>query len=79
VVANAYKTYQLRGYASLRHVARKFKVPANILEEINGIDKNKRLFPKTVVYLPFREDHTKKHELYADLYEKPRKFCNASP
>jgi membrane-bound lytic murein transglycosylase D len=73
VVANAYKTYQLRGYASLRHVARKFKVPANILEEINGIDKNKRLFPKTVVYLPFREDHTKKHELYADLYEKPRR------
>jgi membrane-bound lytic murein transglycosylase D len=73
VVANSYKTYQLRGYASLKHVGRKFKVPTKILEEINGIPASKRLFPKTTVYLPFREDHTKKHRLYADLYEKPRK------
>ena len=25
------------------------------------------------MYLPFRDDHTKKHQLYADLYERPRK------
>ena len=73
VKATDYKTYQLRGYAELRHVARKFKVPKGILSKINDIPANKRLFPKTVVYLPFRNDHTKKNDLYADLYEKPRK------
>lgn len=73
VVAKDYKTYQLKGYASLYHVGRKFKIPTNVLAEINNLDPKKRLFPKTVVYLPFRNDHTKKHSLYADLYEKPRR------
>ena len=74
VAATDYKVYQLRGYASLHHVGRKFKVPANVLAQINGMDAKKRLFPKTAVYLPFRDDHKpKKHGLYSDLYEKPRK------
>jgi len=75
-IANAtdYKIYQLRGYASLKHVGRKFKVPSTVLAEINDMSANKRLFPKTAVYLPFREDHRpRKNGLYADLYEKPRK------
>lgn len=74
VIAQDYKTYQLRGYASLVQVGRKFKVPAKILSQINDIPAKKKLFPKTVVYLPFRADHTgRKHRLYSDLYEKPRK------
>lgn len=74
VKATDYKVYQLRGYASLYHVGRKFKVPTKVLAEINDMDPKKRLFPKTAVYLPFRDDHrAKKHKLYADLYEKPRK------
>lgn len=74
VKANNYKIYELRGYASLKHVGRKFKVPHDVLSEINDMSANKRLFPKTAVYLPFREDHTpKKNNLYADLFEKPRK------
>lgn len=73
VVATDYKVYQLKGYASLRHVGRKFKVPSKVLSQLNKIEANKRLFPKTVVYLPFRDDHSRKNNLYADLYEKPRK------
>lgn len=74
VKATDYKVYQLKGYASLYHVGRKFKVPSKVLEQINGMSSQKRLFPKTAVYLPFREDHRpKKNNLYADLYEKPRK------
>jgi membrane-bound lytic murein transglycosylase D len=73
VKATDYKTYQLRGYAKLSQVAKKFKVPKGILSKINDIPANKKLFPKTVVYLPFRNDHTKSHRLYTDLYEKPRK------
>lgn len=74
VAATDYKVYQLRGYASLHHVGRKFKVPSEALAQINGMDAKKRLFPKTAVYLPFRNDHKpRKNNLYTDLYEKPRK------
>jgi membrane-bound lytic murein transglycosylase D len=73
VIARDYKVYQLRGYASLKQVGRRFKVPSKILEQINEIPANKRLFPKTAVYLPFRNDHSRKNRLYSDLYEKPRK------
>lgn len=74
VYASDYMPYQLKGYANLQHVGRKFKVPADVLSEINGYGKNKKLFPKTVVLLPFRKNHQpRKNHLYADLYEKPRK------
>ena len=74
VIAKDYKVYQLRGYASLKHVGRKFKVPTKVLSQLNDIPANKRLFPKTAVYLPFRADHNgRKNRLYSDLYEKPRK------
>ena len=74
VMATNYKIYQLRGYASLYHVGRKFKVPSKVLAQINDMPAKKRLFPKTAVYLPFREDHApRKNRLYADLYEKPRR------
>lgn len=74
VIAKDYKVYQLRGYASLHQVARKFKVPAKVLSQLNDIAIGKKLFPKTAIYLPFRSDHKrKKNRLYSDLYEKPRK------
>jgi membrane-bound lytic murein transglycosylase D len=74
VVATDYKVYQLRGHASLYNVGRKFKVPTKVLSELNNIPNRKSLAPKTVVLLPFRNDHKqKKHRLYTDLYEKPRK------
>jgi len=73
VKANNYKAYQLKGYANLKQVGRKFKVPNKVLAMLNDMPLNKKLFPKTAVYLPFRMDHTKKHNLYTDLYEKPRK------
>jgi membrane-bound lytic murein transglycosylase D len=74
VQATDYMPYQLRGYATLQHVSRKFKVPADVLSELNGIGEKKRLYPKTVVLLPFRKTHEpRKNYLYVDLYERPRK------
>ena len=55
VKATDYKVYQLKGYASLYHVGRKFKVPSKVLEQINGMSSQKRLFPKTAVYLPVQD------------------------
>jgi membrane-bound lytic murein transglycosylase D len=74
VIASDYKVYQLRGHASLYNVGRKFKVPTKVLSELNNTPSRKSLAPKTVVLLPFRNDHKhKENRLYADLYEKPRK------
>lgn len=74
IMATDYKRYQLRGRASLVNVGRKFKVPAKVLAKLNNIPAHKKLYPKSTVLLPFRNDHVqKKDRLYADLYEKPRK------
>ena len=74
VAATDYKTYSLRGYASLHNVGRKFKVPLKVLSELNDIPGKKKLYPKTTVLLPFRADHNQRSvKLYADLYEKPRR------
>ncbi len=74
VLARDYKEYSLRGYASLYNVGRKFKVPLKVLTELNDIPGRKRLYPKTKVLLPFRDDHQQRsHKMYADLYEKPRR------
>jgi membrane-bound lytic murein transglycosylase D len=74
VIATDYKTYKLRGRASLADVGRKFKVKTNILSELNQIPGRRKLASKTVIILPFRADHAhRKNHLYADLYERPRK------
>lgn len=74
VQATEYMAYQLKGYANLGHVGRKFKVPTQVLSDLNGIGPKKRLYPKSVVLLPFRKTHSpRKNKLYADLYERPRK------
>jgi membrane-bound lytic murein transglycosylase D len=74
VLATDYKRYQLRGYASLHNVARKFKVPLNVLTGLNNLPGKKKLYPKTTVLLPFHGEYDqRKQGLYADLYEKPRK------
>ncbi|WP_408097952.1 transglycosylase SLT domain-containing protein [Peredibacter sp. HCB2-198] len=70
VVADSFKTYVTNGQSSLQHISRKFKVPVDVLSELNPDISEKRLNPKTVVYLPFREDHSLHASMYADIYEK---------
>jgi membrane-bound lytic murein transglycosylase D len=74
VVATSYKTYSTKSRAKLVHVARKFKVPVEVLAHLNPKLKGKSISPRTQVVLPFREDHSLKANMYADLYEKsPRR------
>lgn len=74
VIAASYKTYVTNGQSSLDHISKKFKVPADVLEELNpDISESSKIGPKTVVYLPFREDHSLHDGLYADIYEKDTK------
>lgn len=74
VVADSFKTYVTNGSSSFDHISKKFKVPVDVLEDLNPeISRNQRISPKTVVYLPFREDHSVRDSLYADIYEKSPK------
>lgn len=77
VQTSDYKVYLTRGSSRLVHVARKFKVPLKLLRTINPEHVGKRMSRKTEVKLPFKSIHTKKHALYADLYEKPRRSIRA--
>ena len=71
--ATDHQLYVMRGHGKLKHVARKVKVKAKVLAEINNISLRKKLSPKTIIKLPFRSGHTRKNPMYADLYEKPRR------
>lgn len=73
--AVAYMEYKVRGSRSdLADVARKFKIKdVSVLETINGMPKTKRLERNQVVYLPFRQGQDIRDNMYADLYERPRK------
>ena len=70
VIADSYKSYVTNGHSSLSHISKKFKVPRDVLEELNPDISNGSLPPNTVVSLPFREDHSLQNGLYADIYEK---------
>jgi membrane-bound lytic murein transglycosylase D len=78
VIADSYKTYVTNGQSSLDHISRKFKVPVDVLEELNPEVPTSKLSPKTIVYLPFREDHSLRADMYADIYEKSSKKIRRS-
>jgi membrane-bound lytic murein transglycosylase D len=59
--------------ANLKDIAQKHKVAAYVLEDLNGMPQGQRLEKGQRVLLPFRVDHTKREDMYADLYERPRK------
>jgi len=73
VVADSYKTYVTNGQSSLQNISKKFKVPADVLVELNPDINLNKLTPRSVVYLPFREDHSLQSSMYADIYEKSSK------
>lgn len=73
ILATNYKNYSMRGRSSLHDVAKKFKLPVRVLASINDVPVDQKLNPQSIVKLPFREDHSHKHSMYSDLYERPRR------
>lgn len=73
VVADNFKTYVSSKSSSLQQVGRKFKVPVSILASLNPELANGYVPKQVAVNLPFREDHSIKSSMYADLYEKSSK------
>lgn len=75
LIATDFMPYRIKGRNStLRDVARKFKIKdKEVLSWLNGEKETKRLDRGQKVLLPFREGQSTKANMYADLYEKPRK------
>lgn len=72
VVADNFKTYVTSGPSSLNQLSKKFKVPVNVLADLNPDLSETHLASKTVVHLPFREDHSLQASMYSDIYEKSK-------
>jgi membrane-bound lytic murein transglycosylase D len=75
-VAADFQQYKIKGRSSrIADVAQKFRIKdASVLSLLNeGKEGNHRLVRGDVVVLPFREGQSQRDEMYADLYEKPRK------
>lgn len=72
VIADNFKTYVTSGSSSLHQLSKKFKVPMNVLADLNPDLSEAPLISKTVVLLPFREDHSLQASMYADIYEKSK-------
>ncbi|MBK26506.1 MAG: lytic transglycosylase [Halobacteriovorax sp.] len=74
--ATEYMKYKVRGKnARLSHVAKKYKIKKSyVLEKLNpGLTAKSKLKRGTLITLPFREGQNIKANMYADLYERPRK------
>jgi membrane-bound lytic murein transglycosylase D len=78
VIADSYKTYVTNGNSSIKQISKKFKVPTEVLEELNPQINGLKINPRTVVNLPFREDHSLAASMYADIYEKPSRKIRKS-
>lgn len=74
VVSDSFKTFATNGKQGLRDISKKFRVPMDVLTSLNPeLSETRTLEKRTIVYLPFREDHSLQSHLYADIYEKPTK------
>ena len=74
-IATDFMTYKVRSNRSrLSDVARKFKIKdKKVLTWLNGFSHNTRLKKGQYIKLPFKDGQNIKDNMYADLYEKPRK------
>jgi membrane-bound lytic murein transglycosylase D len=75
ILATDFMKYSIKGRRStLRDVARKFKIKdKKVLPWLNGLAYTKRLKRGQQVLLPFRDGQNIRANMYADLYERPRK------
>jgi membrane-bound lytic murein transglycosylase D len=73
--AQDFMTYKVRSSRSrLRDVSSKFKIKdKSVLEWLNGTQSSSRLQRGQEVILPFRAGQNIRDNMYADLYERPRK------
>jgi membrane-bound lytic murein transglycosylase D len=77
--AVAFQQYNIRDKSiSLSSIAKKFKLSPAVVAEINKVPQETTYKRGDTVLLPFRDSHSATSDMYADLYEKPRKRAVAA-
>lgn len=72
--ATQYATHKVAKKTTIEKLAKQYKVPVVVLAELNQLPSSRAsVGAGDVVLLPFREGQNFKDEMYADLYERPRK------
>jgi membrane-bound lytic murein transglycosylase D len=71
--ANKYQKYYAHKKMSLDKIAKSYRLKPQLLAALNGISVNSTLDSGESIKLPFREDHSIRHEMYADLFERSKK------
>lgn len=71
--ATRYQQYAADKKISLEKVAKNYRLRPQLLAAMNGISANAFLDRGETIKLPFRDDHTIRDEMYADIYEKSSK------
>lgn len=72
-VAQSFQMYQVTKSISLTEVGKSYRIPAEVLRDLNNDKKNTSVLKKgETVILPFRIGQHGKERMYADLYEKVR-------
>lgn len=77
VLATRYQTWNGKKDVPLAHVATSHSIPLAVLEALNPDYVRGRVPAGTLVRLPFREDQSARSNMYADLWEVPRRFRRA--
>ena len=77
-VAKDFMEYQVRGKRTrLSHIARKFRIKRRFIDVLSLLNPefsvNSRLKKGQTVLLPFKKGQNLRNNMYADLYERPRR------
>lgn len=68
-----FQKYVARRRTRLDRIARRYKIKGPVLASLNNMRPKQRVQRNQSILLPFREGQSRKHPMYADLYERPRK------
>jgi membrane-bound lytic murein transglycosylase D len=74
VTVDRYFKYTVQGFSSLDKVAQKYRLPTEVLKQLNPELAHAKIATNTEVKLPFRENHAPYHEMYSDLKEPSRRW-----
>ena len=72
--ATKFASHTVAKKTTLQSLAKQFRVPTVVLADLNQRSQQESFGKGDVVLLPFREGQNFKEEMYADLYEKPRRL-----
>jgi membrane-bound lytic murein transglycosylase D len=68
--SDKYQEVKFSTARSLKAIAKTYRVPAKIVADINELKENSFVRAKTKIKLPFRDGQSRRHYMYADLYER---------